>query len=129
PLLRWRRSSASRSADGSVQDEASVPRAPVSETALTSSVVAAGPIGACINGSRHGSSLILSTARALGSAEPTPEVGEEPLDGPDRRRAAEVEGPRSKDLRTRGSLVVRHLSGDARSVEVRDLRDDERAGR
>jgi hypothetical protein len=45
-----------RKSPSEVHEAASVPRAPVADTAATSSVDAAGPIGACINGNRHGSS-------------------------------------------------------------------------
>ena len=46
-----------RSAAGSVHDAPSDPIPPASDTAAASAGVAAGPIGACISGTRHGSRL------------------------------------------------------------------------
>ena len=62
-----------RSAAGSVHDAPSEPIPPASDTAAARAGVAAGPIGACITGTRHGSRLVgrgshyaFSTAPASG---------------------------------------------------------------
>ena len=64
---------------------------------------------------------------SLRLAEPGPEVVEHLLDGPERRRAAEVERAGGEHLRAADRLVVRHLRRDARPEEVGDLGQHQRA--
>ena len=69
-----------------------------------------------------------ATSPESGLAQSRPEVVEHLLDGPEGRRAAEVEGARGEHLRAADRLVVRHLGGDAGSEQIGDLGEHERPG-
>ena len=66
---------------------------------------------------------------ALGRTHVRPEVFEHPAHRRCQHRAAEIEGPGVEDARARRGLVVGHLRVDARAEDVRDRRDEDRAGR